>query len=109
MELREFGAERFKESHGTRNILYISVPKSRISSLQVRNVNASSAALSWNWDTLWLEESGMMDQIQGELKGFKVNQNISSSKKDFITFLTLPQINSLSHTKNLRTDAFENI
>ena len=30
------------------------------------------ANISWDWDKTWLEEQGKMNDIHGELQGFKV-------------------------------------
>ena len=35
-------------------------------------VVATVANISWDWDKTWLEEQGKMDDIHGELRGFKV-------------------------------------
>ena len=31
------------------------------------------ANISWDWDNKWLEEQGKIDDIHGELQGFKVS------------------------------------
>ena len=39
----------------------------------ISNVAATVANISWDWDKTWLEEQGKMDDIHGELRGFKVS------------------------------------
>jgi hypothetical protein len=36
-------------------------------------IGNTAAKLEWIWDSIWLEEQGEMNYIQGELKGFKVS------------------------------------
>ncbi|XP_053377718.1 uncharacterized protein LOC123530345 [Mercenaria mercenaria] len=47
-------------------------PKVRPMDVKVTDAGKTFATVSWKWDSLWLEEQGEMTQIQGQLKGFKI-------------------------------------
>ena len=57
----------------------ITVPKVRAFNVIISNVAATVANISWDWDKTWLEEQGKMDNIHGELRGFKVSVDYLSS------------------------------
>ncbi|KAH3827857.1 hypothetical protein DPMN_129800 [Dreissena polymorpha] len=51
---------------------YEDVPSGIVSNVEVSEISASSARLTWTWDKVWMEESGAINQIHGEFRGFRI-------------------------------------
>ncbi|XP_045166223.2 neuroglian-like isoform X1 [Mercenaria mercenaria] len=65
---------------------YEDIPKVRPSEVDVTDIGNTFATLTWKWDSLWQEEQGEMTQIQGQLKGFRIqywrtNEKVSTFRE----------------------------
>ncbi|KAH3827853.1 neuroglian-like isoform X2 [Dreissena polymorpha] len=69
---------------------YEDVPSGIVSNVEVSEISASSARLTWTWDKVWMEESGAINQIHGEFRGFRIGFWRAEEKASTFTEVEVP-------------------